>query len=90
MFKYIKMKNLLYLISFIALGFGVSSCESMLDRQPLSQIIDESADTNTVFTAADAESAIAAAYSGMKTSQAELFMLDYYVNGEPKGNFIVG
>lgn len=86
MFKYIKMKNLLYLISFIALGLGASSCESMLDRQPLSQIIDESADTSSVFTAADAESAIANAYSGMKTNQAELFMLDYYVNGDAQSD----
>ena len=76
------MKNLLYFISFFTLGIALTSCDSFLDKEPLSQIIDESADTASVYTGADAETGIAAVYSGMKTSQSELFFFDYFVNGD--------
>ena len=80
------MKNLLYFLSFFSLGLGLTSCDSFLDKEPLSQIIDESADTASVYTAADAETGIAAVYSGMKTSQSELFFLDHYVNGDAQSD----
>ncbi|MBK8747116.1 MAG: RagB/SusD family nutrient uptake outer membrane protein [Saprospiraceae bacterium] len=80
------MKNLLYFISFFTLGIALTSCDSFLDKEPLSQIIDESADTASVYTGADAETGIAAVYSGMKTSQSELFFLDHYVNGDAQSD----
>ncbi|MBP9134675.1 MAG: RagB/SusD family nutrient uptake outer membrane protein [Saprospiraceae bacterium] len=80
------MKNLLYFISFLSMGLGLTSCDSFLDKEPLSQIIDESADTASVYTGADAETGIAAVYSGMKTSQSELFFLDHYVNGDAQSD----
>ena len=80
------MKNLLYFISLFTIGIGLTSCDSFLDKEPLSQIIDESADTASVYTGADAETGIAAVYSGMKTSQSELFFLDHYVNGDAQSD----
>ena len=80
------MKNLLYFISFFTLGIALTSCDSFLDKEPLSQIIDESADTASLYTGADAETGIAAVYSGMKTSQSELFFLDHYVNGDAQSD----
>ncbi len=68
------------------MGLGLTSCDSFLDKEPLSQIIDESADTASVYTGADAETGIAAVYSGMKTSQSELFFLDHYVNGDAQSD----
>jgi len=86
MYKYLKMKKLIYLLVFPAFTALVTSCDNIIDKEPLSQVIDESADTTKAFTAADAEAAMAAAYSGMKTGQAELFMLDYYVNGDAQSD----
>jgi hypothetical protein len=86
MYKYLIMKNIFPTIGLLLSLFLLSSCDSVLDKEPLSQLIDKSSDTSSVFTDADAESAMAAAYSGLKTSQAELLMLDYYVNGDAQSD----
>lgn len=80
------MKKLIYFLAIIGSTSMMTSCDNILDKEPLSQIIDESVDTTAAFTADDAEAAMAAVYSGMKTSQAELFMLDHFVNGDAQSD----
>lgn len=80
------MKKKIYLAIAMFSGLFLTSCDSILDKEPLSELIDKTTDTDKPFTAADAEAAMAAAYAGLKTSQAELMMLDYYVNGDAQSD----
>lgn len=86
MCKLIKMKNFRYILLLPLMAVMLTGCESFLDREPLSQLVDQSLDTSVAVTPASVESSMAAAYAGMKTSQAELFMLDYYVNGDAQSD----
>ncbi|MCO6461231.1 MAG: RagB/SusD family nutrient uptake outer membrane protein [Saprospiraceae bacterium] len=84
--KLISKNYIGYTLGLVLLIVSITSCDSFLDKEPLSELIDKSVDTSAVFTAVDAEAAMAAAYSGLKTSQAELMMLDYYVNGDAQSD----
>jgi hypothetical protein len=81
------MKKILFGLMVIAVAGSFGSCKKFLDRHPLSQLEGDAInDSVQLKTASDAESAIAAVYSGMKNASAELFMLDYYVNGDAQSD----
>src|SRR5688572_2969861 len=81
------MKKILFIIMMIAATSSLTSCKKFLDRHPLSQQEGDALnDSVQLKTSSDAESAVSAIYSGMKNASAELFMLDYYVNGDAQSD----
>jgi len=81
------MKKVFLIISAAVMAGAFSSCQKFLDRKPLSYLEDNNkTDTVPLKTAGDAENAISAVYSSMKNGQAELYMLDYYVNGDAQSD----
>src|SRR3954470_16469461 len=81
------MKKIFLIISAAVMAGAFSSCQKFLDRKPLSYLEDNNkTDTVPLKTAGDAENAISAVYSSMKNGQAELYMLDYYVNGDAQSD----
>jgi hypothetical protein len=81
------MKKVFVIITAVIIAGGLFSCKKFLDREPLSYLPDNSTnDTVPLKTASDAENAISAVYSAMKNSQSELYMLDYYVNGDAQSD----
>src|SRR5262245_46102402 len=81
------MKKLIIIITAAVIAGGLASCKKFLDRQPLSYLPDNSSnDTVPLKTAEDAENALSAVYSAMKNGQSELYMLDYYVNGDAQSD----
>ena len=81
------MKKVILIITVAVIAVGLASCKKFLDREPLSYLPDNNTnDSVPLKTAADAENAISAVYSAMKNSQSELYMLDYYVNGDAQSD----
>ena len=81
------MKKSIIYLSILGVIGTMGSCSKFLEKEPISDPISNPTGDSALYkTADDAENGLKAVYSGFKTDQSELFMLDIFVNGDARSD----
>lgn len=78
------MKTTLYIFTALLFAFALSSCEKMLQQEPISNGLLQETVSDTAFkTAAEVEAALDGVYADFRN---EYWELDYFVNGDAQSD----